>query len=488
MSVLPRNGVSLLLAATLAVLSTPSQADELLLMPYSCAVVGGQTVLTPSQDEGYRIIGHREQRKFVACSPINPANCRQWTIHRFDLDCGGVRVPWVSVVAAADAQRRGRAWITNGHLQVQMPPGWNMPADDPCARPFGYDDRWPYGGLARYCSDRRSLGPPPTVEMPAGFAPMLGIDGVFVAATAPNPPARDANPAPLPAPSTPPSTAPARIARNEPMHPPPQNAHEAAKEVSANKHIASAAEPEAAVPHSAPSVGKAPDGPIIPKIINRVEPAQSEPPPFTPKLALLSKTATHNRATEDTDPPMGPVAAPMPAKGGLAQDQSPTAIDTKSIPVSVVGAVRSNALIVMVAIGGGLAMLVMTAFAFHRQRERALSGVASRDIAAHSLEGEPIRNLPAIASYSAPEEPADTALQPTWGDAIPRTRAEALQVLGMGVTPQTTDAAIKKIVDGLRQSWHPDHANGPADRQVRELRIKQINAAWEIIMGKRAHA
>ena len=30
-------------------------------------------------------------------------------------------------------------------------------------------------------------------------------------------------------------------------------------------------------------------------------------------------------------------------------------------------------------------------------------------------------------------------------------------------------------------SWHPDYADGPADRILRELRTKQINAAWDII-------
>jgi curved DNA-binding protein CbpA len=73
-----------------------------------------------------------------------------------------------------------------------------------------------------------------------------------------------------------------------------------------------------------------------------------------------------------------------------------------------------------------------------------------------------------------------------WGDRIPHTREEALQVLGVAVAPDANLAAIKKIVDGLRASWHPDLASGGPDRRLRELRMKQINAAWEIIAGKRA--
>jgi curved DNA-binding protein CbpA len=37
------------------------------------------------------------------------------------------------------------------------------------------------------------------------------------------------------------------------------------------------------------------------------------------------------------------------------------------------------------------------------------------------------------------------------------------------------------VVDGLRQSWHPDHAKDEPDRQRREERIKQINIAWDLI-------
>jgi curved DNA-binding protein CbpA len=58
----------------------------------------------------------------------------------------------------------------------------------------------------------------------------------------------------------------------------------------------------------------------------------------------------------------------------------------------------------------------------------------------------------------------------------------------MGVTPDATQVAIKRIVDGLRLSWHPDHAKDEADRQTRELRLKQINAAWDILNGVRAEA
>ena len=84
-------GFSFAIAVTIA--ASPAKAGELLVMPYTCAVVGGQPVLTPSENKGYSVIGRREQRDFSACSPVNPDLCRKWTLYRFDLNCGGTRLP-----------------------------------------------------------------------------------------------------------------------------------------------------------------------------------------------------------------------------------------------------------------------------------------------------------------------------------------------------------------------------------------------------------
>ncbi len=167
-----------LIAGAMLLASTAARADELIVMPYACAVAGGKPVLTPSSDQGYSIVGRREQRDFSACSPVSPDVCRKWTVHRFDLDCGGARVPWVSVAAAADAHRNGRTSIENGRLQLEMPPWWS----DPCAPATDADHRRRSPGFGEFCAERRGAPRRDFVEMPAGFAPMLGIDAIFVAA------------------------------------------------------------------------------------------------------------------------------------------------------------------------------------------------------------------------------------------------------------------------------------------------------------------
>jgi hypothetical protein len=69
---------------------------------------------------------------------------------------------------------------------------------------------------------------------------------------------------------------------------------------------------------------------------------------------------------------------------------------------------------------------------------------------------------------------------------IPATADEAFEILG--VNPDASRPVVKKIVDGLRQSWHPDHAKNEADRCLREDRMKQINSAWDLIREKQQAA
>ena len=65
---------------------------------------------------------------------------------------------------------------------------------------------------------------------------------------------------------------------------------------------------------------------------------------------------------------------------------------------------------------------------------------------------------------------------------MPQTKSEAFQLLG--VHSNASDATLKKVIDGLRMSWHPDLARNDEDREVRNERIKQINRAWELVSRK----
>lgn len=79
----------------------------------------------------------------------------------------------------------------------------------------------------------------------------------------------------------------------------------------------------------------------------------------------------------------------------------------------------------------------------------------------------------------------DSGTRPREAFDIPASMHEAYQMLG--INADAAPQVAKKLVDALRMSWHPDFARSEEDRQVREARMKQINAAWDLIK-ERPHA
>jgi hypothetical protein len=486
-----------LIAATAALVGATAEAGELLVIPYTCRVVGGAPELTPSADQGYAIIGQREQRDFTACSPVNPAMCRRWTLYRFDVDCAGKRVPWTSLSAAADAHIGGRSWLENGRMHLEMPPRWNVAPDDPCARRSRYAWR---PGLGRDCADRRAMAPPPVVEMPAGFAPMLELDAIFVADGARVSgldPAAARSVAEHPSPKTtrvevPPPTraADTPVKKAAPAAPPVAKSEPVPEPPNPVKHPVN--------PESTPPIAPATqtvtaagttiiNGPNSPSVKAQPDEMASAPPETTSSLAD-AKDAPVKVAERDTSKELTPHAAPA----APAEESS-----VKSIAVTLVDGLGKSISPTLLGLGGVTMLgLLALAFAYRRDQTQPSFGL-SRDLAAVSFDGrtgrgELVRSGSALTatapSGGPPQSPVPTRIHApaNWGDAVPQTREEALQVLGMGVAPQFNETAIKKIVDGLRLSWHPDYASSPQDRELRELRMKQINAAWDIIVAKRA--
>jgi len=483
------------------VLCTPAaQADELLVMPYSCKVVGGRPMLRPSEDHGHPVIGRREQQEFRACSPADPRLCRSWTVHRFALDCGGVRVPWVDVAAAAGTGGEEQAFVADGHFELEMPARWSLSPDAPCAR--GGDIEGP--GFRRFCAERLARAPRVTVTMPRGFAPMLGVDGIFVKDQAPRGAMADAAPAPRDEPVPQPVANPHRgkPAHSEPVAKAPSTEPPAS---APPRQVVEADVPKAPLP-AASSPGKrdpVADGsaaqgaaPVIPQIINGANapaPALQAGSDRTETGALPDPTPAPSANTTTARSEVAGSDASVPDRIASAEHE-----DTQSLlPMALSGGPAGvHTTVVAVAT---LAVLSLLTLGFVLRRGRSSSApVLSRDISTVSLERVAVHNggreASALAIVPEPLAGRDLDASPSLssgppallGDAMPRTRAEALEVLGMGIAPDVNEAAIKKIIDGLRLSWHPDHARDAEDRAMRELRIKQINAAWEIIAGKRA--
>jgi len=466
-------------------------------MPYTCRMAGSEPILTPSKDQGYRVLGQREERDFTACSPANPDMCRRWKVYRFDVDCGGQRVPWVSLSAAADVREGGRSWVDKGSFHLQMPPRWSMHADNPCLKRARYG--WRYGHLSRDCAERRATAA--DVVMPAGFAPLLGLDGIFVADGAPAAAASPASPpnARVAGNQTPAAAAPVELpipkpARSAPPAPPNTkpavvaDAHPKTAAADAEKAAppAAAQEPPQAV-HSPSTTGT-----VVPTIINK--PGQpSAAPPDNPPTPPSNTTGTPNAtAALPAVVPQAPIAVPSTSEPNAAAAAPVLPVTTQSADPSFGAAITQwlssvgNPAVLGVA---GVAMLGLLALAFAYRIDQAQpTYTLGRDLASVSLEGSSGKALLPTGRWLSKGTPAAraSASSAKWGDGIPQTRDDALQVLGIGVAPDINDAAVKKIIDGLRLSWHPDFAKNKLDREVRELRMKQINAAWEILRAARS--
>ena len=435
-------------------------------------------MLTPSENKGYSVIGRREQRDFSACSPVNPDLCRKWTLYRFDLNCGGTRVPWVSVAAASGAGHR--AWLEHGRLQIELPARWRCRSDDPCARQF--DDRWRPGGFARYCADKRTEAHGPIIEIPDGYAPMMGLDAIFVVEVKSNP------------------GAPSSVAGNKP---PVKTAHLAqpkamsTTETSGKNTNPSPPPLEQTKPRETTASARALDIPV--SVINQPNaPMTKAQPPQQPSSMVATAPSPSSLPSPILTGNVSVSAAILLWLEIRATDRAASKTGSvASASANKVPDLRTSLTPITMAVGG-LTVLGLIALTLMQWRERWQFRLkTSRDIAAVSLDGRTAaRNLISTrglipkkwgTAAKVQKQSSSTAFadhQSRWSSDIPQTRDEALQVLGMGVGPDVHDAAVKKLVDGLVLK-DPDHAKNVSDRELRELRMKQINAAWEIISGRR---
>jgi hypothetical protein len=500
-----------------------ARANELLVMPFACSVIGGRPLLTPGPERGHLIIGQREQRKFTACSPANPGTCRHWTVHRFDIDCDGTRVPWVQIVASAGEVGR-RAWVVDGRLQLRMGSRWSLAPDDPCASESDVDGPYADRRMRRYCAERLAQAPPAVVEMPLGFAPIVGIDAIIVGkrtgpsfagppgppdfATQPPieagaeqpqpeaPPARPAGEAlaklPPPvkaAPPGPPQTVAEAHPKVEPGAPsgpapvPPKSAELPPLFAGDPPPPVPVARPPAPEPNAAPNAAVPPPTPAAegPKVAAPPgPPAVKAPPQPEPKPAPpATKVAAAPPVPAREAPPQAPAkTTPQPEDKGAA----PRIFSFSVLRTTTTGVVIAFA---------GLTLGLIIAFTMARRREHAqhtgLQRQRAKGVPRLGFDDGSERQGGADTSLDrVPGASAANAALAAWGDHIPRTRKDALKALG--VAPRANAAAIKKIVDALRRTWHPDRGRDEADRVLRELRSKQVNAAWELLQGERSEA
>lgn len=163
----------------------PASAQEQLVMPFDCRAAGGHVMLAPSAPQAYPIYGRREQKRLTTCSPYDASKCHNWSVYRFDINCGGVRTSWESVVAALAPMLQDSLGSLNNAKR--------------------------YRGLAYAPPGGATPGRDQAISFPPGFAPNPMKVASFTGTRPPPPPAV----APLP-PKKPDAPEPTQVAGIEP--------------------------------------------------------------------------------------------------------------------------------------------------------------------------------------------------------------------------------------------------------------------------------
>ncbi len=473
-----------------------AQAREQLVMPFDCSIEQGQLKLSPAADKAYPIIGPRDEQTLTSCGFSPSTGCRTIMAHRFDISCGGSRVSWMRVVGAIGSTAAVRSWIKDDRLNVELPSQDASAAKPVCfegpSRLGARTGHWRRGVVvSNTCLPHRGKSRFDQMILPVGYAPVREIGARL---------------APLSLAGDPPNVA---------------------------EGTASAPAGPSLIPVAFPS-----DETVLAKAY----PAPSWKPLLKPvtreagwvPAALGSEWVTIVRSGDD---PMVEAAAASGVFGAgswvwllvsmtvatvtvIARSRTSPALAVKAAAISPnlpillariglidLGAVRFDGEADRNLTGAGLTVAAIldqaeTEVAQLKDagplREVLFSelGLVEQRLAnvdATAAEGQEeeakcapqfrvlVRELQRIrriaesaaASFSCAREPA----------ILPKTTSEAYAILG--VNPEVSESVLKKIIDALRMSWHPDHARDEADRCLREDRIRQINIACDLISQNR---
>ena len=521
--------------------------SESIAMPYDCAFDGVRVLLRPSEIRNYQVIGEREERQVTACATPGSNDCRTLMAHRFAISCGGRRVPWMRVVAAARRTASRDMWVEGGriHLAVERRSG----APSRCAdgsrrgrlRAFadgGGDGQFglPLAECLPWQRDRSMTH----VALPPGFAPLGEIGArLLIGGTAP------------PAPPVVVARAADRFDPIRPQHGSATTSTDAAMGAESRDDaltgVGPPITPRADGSGDAVAAEPLPEAAPIPIVLTGSDPsrtwvtlvrpeAQIDIParlagplagPFAGTLASPSIMAWSVAALlasllaagvwtmwrREREPALGlaaPAAAPdsglgealktaasrFPFRAAARPATGPAFAPSSSAEVSVTNAAASVTALIEQANGSldvlrgapPLREVLEQEIGVIRQRLAIVKAQASEGPEAAHKAAPAFRTL--VRDLERVRRISESAALSFAGQRIvgrvPRTRSEAYDALG--VNADVSAETLKKLVDALRMCWHPDLARDEADRLVREERIKCINVAWELISGKRVSA
>lgn len=443
---------SLIVSAVLPVMVfavAPVWAANQLTMPYACQSKAGELTVTESPLRTYTIIGKREQRAYTACRDAGAPNCKTMMLHRFTISCGGVPASWDTVVAKIRSDTIGASWLEDGQLNLLM--------------------------RSRNGDKQRTA----RFVMPGGFAPVAEVGASLN---------RPAAVAVLP-------VAPvATIAADADAADAAIAAMTATAVGDASGTIATLEANAGAIP--APTWQTV----VYPHGVDRtVSPGDGSLAFTLAVIALLLTTAlaTFGLVRSRWRPAVNfrrawPDARSLQVlkwwrttiKPKLPRTNNETFYNGVDSVAALVLQVESS--VSSLKSVGPLRETLLEELKSIRVRLKSLQHTDDGELSAARTSTN-LRNI--VRDLERIRRIADSAAIsiPGGGQAretVPKTAAEAYEVLGINAS--ASEATLKKIVDGLRMSWHPDLARDDDDRDLREERTKCINIAWDLITGKRA--
>lgn len=484
---------------------------ELLAMPYACRVERGEVRMQRSGDRYYRVIGSRDQQSLRVCATRSTGQCRTLDIHRFTFDCDGVRIPWIEAAEATAPVKPWRQQVIGGRMTLRFWVGGPLrDRQPPVTLPAGFAPT-PASGLrfvtaeaATVAMERELVAPPPPPQLVArsvASSSVTRLSGEAVRAKA----VADAIADTLP------SAEPAALRKLELVQPSPVGFGWTASAALANESAGSsrwtllppggtsntllAVLGLAAVLLSATAVAarhrRVARGPV--EIANHaidegaainlsvVRSASAVPPPPTPPPPLPRAA----RQIEPDEPPMqlaSAEAGPPPVPGQPQSDWD-AVVEMGTTAAALLEIVQQ--IIVDHVPDGPLrevldGELVVTAARLNGP-ELTLALDEGRLDLVHPVYAQAILDLERVRTLARIEH--ERLLEVGEGlPPAPATFDEACSFLG--VNPRAGESVVKKVVDALRQNWHPDLADDDDDRSMREERIKRINAAWDLIRAR----
>lgn len=459
-----------------------AEARERLVMPFDCGIDGGRIRLSPAVSKSYPIIGTRDQEAITTCRPPLASGCRTLMVHRFVISCGGVGVAWMRVVAAIGHTGASRAWVDDGRLNIVLPARNAQGPGEGC-----YDGA-PWRGRDRlerrvvFMQDclpwRRRLADVDHVVLPEGFAPIgeFGARLQLVSADAAY------------------SVDEARLDAGE----------DTALATGHGEMLLAKADPQtlieaAGAPYGAPRGATMAGDDWVTVVRDERDYGVSPPQPkstshfdpwtlFFVALGLMTVAGAARMRSSLAWPARVLASAFRRDASERVASRAFSAPNLSNAGAAVAAFLAQTETAVAQLKGAGpLRDVLQSELKLLRERLRnveagAREGVSATNTGPHYRalvrELERIRRIAESAAASlAGGRPSP---------ALPRTTSEAYDVLG--VNADVSEGVLRKIVDALRMSWHPDHARDEEDRLVREERIRQINIAWDLITAKREAA